>query len=380
MKKRSIAFYGFRGGKGGISHVMLNLLHAVADEGLKVHLLLNSTDIPELSKVKKNIEIKRLGDSTGFARIFRLSKYIKEEKPDVILCNRERANLTAVLAKKLAGSSTRVAFRVGMPMSFALERRNILKRTLRSFSIRYSYHNADHIIANSQAVAKDISDVTHIPQSVINVLNNPVVVPEIFKEAERPTEHPWFHKKDIPVILGIGRLAPQKDFSALIRAFSGVKKEMDTRLVILGDGKEREALLSLACELGIRDYVDLPGFVSNPFSFLKRASLFVLSSAWEGLPNVLMQAIALGTPVASTDCISGPREILKDGLYGPLVPVGDHKALSRAMLEVLQNPPQKAFLQQGAERYRADICAREYLKAMKLAEDTGAGLSPVQKA
>lgn len=364
--KCDIAFYGFRAGKGGISHVMLNLIHAVADEGLRVHLLLNSTDIPEISKVRKDIEIIELGESKGFFRILRLSRYLKEAKPKVLLCNRERANRTAVLARQLSRSSTRLAFRVGMPMQFALKRRNPIKKMLRKISIIYSYHRANHIIANSEAVARDISLVAKIPLSAIHVIDNPVVVPEIFKEAEKTPEHPWLRDKNVPLILGIGRLAPQKDFSTLIRAFSLVIKDKEARLVILGEGKEKDELLSLADELGIREHLDLPGFASNPFSYLKRASLFVLSSAWEGLPNVLMQAMALGIPVTATDCISGPREILKDGLYGPLVPVGDHKALSMAMLKVLDSPPEKEFLRKGALRYKADICAREYIKAMNL--------------
>jgi glycosyltransferase involved in cell wall biosynthesis len=364
--KCDIAFYGFRAGKGGISHVMLNLMHAIADEGLRVHLLLNSTDIPEVSKVRKDIEIVLLGESKGFFRILHLSRYLKEVKPEVLLCRRERANRTAVLARRSSGTSTRLAFRVGAPMESVLMKRNFIKRILRKIAIIYSYHRAEHIIANSSAVAGEVSRIARIPLSDIHVIGNPVVVPEIFKEAEGALSHPWFNDKNVPVILGAGRLASVKDFSTLIRAFSVVRKDKDVRLVILGEGKEKDKLLALAEELGIRQHVDLPGFASNPFSYYKRASLFVLSSVWEGLPNVLMEALAIGIPVVSTDCSSGPREILKDGLYGPLVPVGDCNALAAAMLKVLDSPLDKAFLQDGALRYRADICAREYIKAMNL--------------
>jgi glycosyltransferase involved in cell wall biosynthesis len=164
--------------------------------------------------------------------------------------------------------------------------------------------------------------------------------------------------------LGAGRLARQKDFRTLIRAFARVHAERHYRLVILGEGNDRAPLEALAVKLGLKDDIDLPGFVTNPFAYMSKAALFVLSSAWEGFGNVLAEAMALGVPVVSTDCPSGPREILQDGRYGPLVPVGDACALAKAMIDVLDHPPEKAFLQSASERFRVDKCGEAYLQVL----------------
>jgi len=184
--------------------------------------------------------------------------------------------------------------------------------------------------------------------------------------------HPWFQTGELPVVLGIGRLARQKDFPTLLRAFAQVRSRRPCRLVILGEGKERSALTALVERLGITPHVEMPGFVANPFAYLRRAALFVLSSAWEGSPNVLIEALALAVPSVATDCPSGPREILCEGRYGPLVPVGDDEALAEAMEAMLAAPPPAALLRRGADRFRDDGCARQYLDALGMAVGSGA--------
>jgi glycosyltransferase involved in cell wall biosynthesis len=164
--------------------------------------------------------------------------------------------------------------------------------------------------------------------------------------------------------MGVGRLTRQKDFPTLIRAFAAVRKVRDCRLVILGEGKDRPALEALAKEMGVGGDVDLPGFVENPYAHMSRASLFVLSSAWEGSPNVLTEALALGLPAVATDCPSGPREILEDGRYGPLVPVGDADALAGAILKTLTHPPESAELKRAAGPYTVEESSRRYLEAL----------------
>jgi glycosyltransferase involved in cell wall biosynthesis len=168
----------------------------------------------------------------------------------------------------------------------------------------------------------------------------------------------------VPVILGVGELCARKDFGTLIRAFALVRRERPARLVILGKGRQREKLEALARELGVGADVSLPGFVNNPYPYMKRASLFVLSSAYEGFGNVLVEALATGTPVVATDCPSGPREILEDGRYGPLVPVGDVRRLASSILDTLAHPPEPPLLVQAAERFRVESSAVQYLTAL----------------
>jgi glycosyltransferase involved in cell wall biosynthesis len=193
---------------------------------------------------------------------------------------------------------------------------------------------------------------------------NPVITNELFELAKTPLHHPWFKPKESPVILAAGRLTRQKDFPTLIQAFALVRPNFAARLIILGEGRDRTILQDLIVRLSLQDWIDLPGFVTNPYAYMKQADLFVLSSRWEGSPNVLTEAMALGLPVVATDCQSGPREILQEGRLGPLVPVGDSKALSQAMLRVLQDPLPAHQLEEGVKKYRDVISAQRYLDIM----------------
>jgi glycosyltransferase involved in cell wall biosynthesis len=359
-----VAVYGFRGGPGGISHVMQNLMHAMVDEGVSVDLLLDDPWIPEVARLSEKIRVIPFLGSNPFLRVPWLVRYLKTRSPAVLLTNREPANRDAFLARAFGCDATRIVVRVGMTLSKALGRRGFLKRSLRKSAIIACYRRADAIIANSEGVAKDISAVTGILRASIHVIRNPTVSREMFEEAEAPLDHPWFAPGAPPVILGVGRLARQKDFPTLIRAFAMLRSKRPCRLVILGEGKERKNLVSLASYLGIQTDAELAGHVSNPFSFMKRAALFVLSSAWEGSPNVLIQAMALGTPVVAADCWSGPREILQDGCLGPLVPVGDPDALAGAMAQTLDHPPLGQTLREAVVSYRADRCVKDYLQVM----------------
>jgi glycosyltransferase involved in cell wall biosynthesis len=196
---------------------------------------------------------------------------------------------------------------------------------------KYFYPLAGYIIGNSQGVAEDLRQVTGLPSNRIRLIYNPVVTPELGEMKDARLEHAWFDPGQPPVILAVGRLKPQKDFSTLIRAFAEVRKKRPCRLLILGEGPERSALEALIQELGLEQDVELPGFLENPCAYMSRASLFVLSSRWEGLPTVLIEALYCGVPIISTDCPSGPREILAGGQYGALVPVQDVSALADAI-------------------------------------------------
>jgi len=229
------------------------------------------------------------------------------------------------------------------------------------------YPQAHNIVAVSQGVAEDLSTLIQLSPDRVTVIYNPVITPNLLEQALAPLTHPWFEREQPPVILGAGRLSLQKDFPTLLRAFALVRQHRPARLVILGEGEERANLERLAIELGIQNDVSMPGFVDNPFAFMAKASVFVLSSAWEGFGNVLVEALACGCPVVATDCRSGPREILDNGRYGRLVPVGDHEALAKAILETLDNPDFPADRQtriQRAMEFSVDAAVDKYLKVL----------------
>jgi glycosyltransferase involved in cell wall biosynthesis len=231
---------------------------------------------------------------------------------------------------------------------------------------RLSYPWAQGVIAVSEEAADDLARVLNVPRWQIHVIYNPTYDDALLERAKEPVEHAWFRSGEPPVILGVGRLTHQKDFATLLRAFARVRKEVVCRLVILGEGDERARLQALAEELGVRRDVDLPGFVENPYAYMARAAIFVLSSRYEGLPNVLIEALACGVPVVSTDCPSGPREILLDGDAGVLIPVGDHDKMAQEIIHVLwdQGRARRFVLegQEGLGRFRPETCYYAHMK------------------
>ena len=238
----------------------------------------------------------------------------------------------AITANELSGATTRVAVSVHTTLSEAVPNVGNLRGRLVRYCVQLFYPLAYAVVAVSQGVAEDLICTTRIPESKVRVIYNPVVTPELFVRASEPLDHPWFIPGEPPVVLGVGSLRGAKDFATLIRAFALLRKEYPARLIILGEGQERPQLEALVRELGIEEDVILPGFDENPYNYMKQARVFVLSSQREGLPTVLIEAMALGTPVVSTDCPNGPREILEGGKWGTLVPRGNPEELAKAIL------------------------------------------------
>jgi glycosyltransferase involved in cell wall biosynthesis len=274
-----------------------------------------------------------------FGSIPALARYLRRERPDAMLSALNYGNLAAIFARHVAHSPTRLAVSEHNPLSVRVAKETQRRMRTLPASVGHFYRWADGIGAVSQGVADDLAATARLPRSSIRVTYNPVVTPELHAEAEQPLAHPWFAPGAPPVVIGAGRLQPQKDFANLIRAFARVRAQRPLRLLILGQGPLRAELEALARELGVGADVELHGFAPNRLAFMRRAGLFVLSSAWEGLPTVLIEALACGCPVVSTDCPSGPAEILDGGRYGGLAPTGDPAALARVMAAALDAPP-----------------------------------------
>lgn len=219
---------------------------------------------------------------------------------------------------------------------------------------------AGAVVANSCDVAGDLKRIAPGISPRVRVIRNPVVWPDLPARATERVDHTWLRDDKVPVVLAAGRLHPNKDHATLLRAFTLVAAERTARLIIIGEGVERNRLLALAQELGIADRVDLPGFQRNPFAWMARARVFVLSSVVEGAPNVLVQAMACGTTVVSTDCPGGAREILGDGAWGALTPVGDHMALAAAISDAMDHPMSPAKLIGRASDFSAESSISAY--------------------
>jgi glycosyltransferase involved in cell wall biosynthesis len=226
------------------------------------------------------------------------------------------------------------------------------------------YRGADGVVAVSDGVADDFANVTGFQRSCIRTIYNPVLTPDLSVAAEAAVEDPWLDGDEPPVVLGVGRLTTQKDFPTLLHAFARVRSQRLARLLILGEGDKRSELEALARNLGLAGEVRFPGYVDNPFAYMRRCAVFVLSSAYEGLPNSLIEAMACGAPVVSTDCPSGPAEILEGGRYGCLVPIGDAEAMASAILTILQDAPDTAGTRRRAEMFSVEASSAQYLSLL----------------
>ncbi|MEW5860320.1 MAG: glycosyltransferase [Cyanobacteriota bacterium] len=336
-------------GNGGAERIMLSLAQGFAKQGQKVDMVLTKAEGTYLAQVPPEVRVVDLKASQfdnrknfkfptslqSTSSLPKLVRYLRQERPLALLSATHYPNEIAVLAKHLARVPTRIV--VSEHITLSVEARRVDQRSSRLAPLmaRLFYPWADGIVAVSKGVAQDLALITRLPLERHPVIYNPVITPELIEKAKQPVEHPWFTDGEPPVVLGVGRLVEQKDFATLIRAFAEVRRVRPARLMILGDGKERSQLNTLVRELGLENDVALIGFVKNPYAYMARAAVFVLSSAWEGLPTVLIEAMAVGTPVVSTNCESGPEEILNNGKYGALVPVGDSKAIAQAILSVL---------------------------------------------
>ncbi|MDE3157905.1 MAG: glycosyltransferase [Acidobacteriota bacterium] len=368
---------------------MLNLAAAFSARGHRVDLVVCRAKGELRNEVPNGVKLVELrrgtwtwsrlrvlaADPTGLVSLLRppllrylpdLVRYLRRARPQVLLSALTNLNLVALWARRVAGVPTRLAVCEQNTVSHEVQAESNKRRGWRFFLplIARTYPRADAIIAVSAGVADDLSIRARIPRERILTIHNPVVTPDLEEKSRLLCAHPWFASSSPPVVLAVGRLAAQKDFPTLLRAFARLRRLRPARLVVLGEGEERTRLEALAHELGIAADVALPGFVSNPYTYIGRAAVLALSSVYEGLPSVVIEALACGCPVVSTDCPSGPAEILDDGAYGALVPVGDDAAMADAIRATLDAPPERNRLRARAALFSAESKVEQYLRVL----------------
>ncbi|TCJ15427.1 glycosyltransferase [Parasulfuritortus cantonensis] len=361
-----LAIFAATSGHSGVDRILANLVPAMIGRGVRVDVLGIQGHGPELPALPAGGRHLRFPVRHVATALPYLVRYLRRERPRVLLADKDRVNRTAWLARRLAGGDTRLALRLGTTVSQNLASRSWLDRVVQTGSMRLLYRHADHVLVPSLGAADDLAAYAGLARDAIRVVANPVVRPDMAALAAEPVAHPWFAAGAPPVLLGVGELSTRKDFATLVRAHARLVERLDCRLVILGEGRQRDALMRLAGQLGTADRLDLPGFVANPYPYMARAAAFALTSRWEGLGIVLVEALALGTPAAACDCPSGPREVLADGRYGPLVAVADDAALADALEGLLRRPPEREALKAAARPYTVAASAEAYLAALEL--------------
>lgn len=352
-------------GGGGAERVMLNLGRGLVAEGFNVDLVLGKAWGPHLEKVPPEIRIVDLGSAGVGGTVFALINYLQKSQPNSLLSALHYANEIAVWAKFLGKVSTKIIVSEHNTFSEAIQHISPTKKLLLPLFVRYFYPWADGIVGVSKGVAEDLAKSTGLNSDRIQYIYNPVITSELLQKATETLDHPWFQPGEPPVILGVGKLEAQKDFSTLIKAFAKVRKVRQVRLGILGWGPDEDSLTNLIQDYGLQDDAALLGYAVNPYPYMAKAAVFVLSSRWEGLPTVLIEAMAVGTPVISTNCKSGAAEILAEGRYGSLVPVGDSTAMAEAILKTIEgNNPVVAT--PWLEQFSQERATQEYLKVLGL--------------
>jgi glycosyltransferase involved in cell wall biosynthesis len=357
MSKISIFLTDLSG--GGAERVMLNLANGFVERGHEVELILVNLEGPYLDQLLPSIKVVNLNSGKLFKSILALIRHLKKSRPNILFSALEDTNLVALWAAKLAGVKTRLVVTVHNHLSNESKYATSFKRRFIPRLVPWFYPWADTVVAVSHGVANDLTHLG-LAHDHIKVIYNPVVTPNLFEKSTESIQHKWFQTNDCSVLLGVGRLTPQKDFQTLIKAFAEVRKHQSVKLIILGEGEERQSLQALIDQLNLTQDVDLIGFVSNPYAYMAKASVCVLSSAWEGFGNVLVESMAVGVPVVSTNCESGPSEILDDGNYGLLVAVGDTNALASAILQTLKTPAKPDTLKRRASEFSLDRALEHY--------------------
>lgn len=302
-----------------------------------------------------------------------IAEYIIAQKPDVIFARTAPLIVSALVGRYRSGVKTRV---VGsehnrLSVTHGAAEGPKWRYGLRPKVLRPFYEKCDALVAVSEGIRREILQATGMTGANVHTIHNPVVDETILSMAEAPAPHPWLEDPSLPVIVTVGKINPQKDHKTLVRAFSLVLKEHDARLIIVGGTRDnpaskayREAVEAEAQSLGLHDKLHFAGHQNNPFAYMRHASLFVLSSLWEGLGNVLVEALACGCQVVSTDCVSGPREILDGGRYGALVPVGDPASMADAIIGALRQRRTPEELMERARLFNVrDVAQRNLVLA-----------------
>ena len=346
---------------GGVQRSLLLLTEGFLKYGLQVDLIVGQAEGPFLSHVPAGAWLINLNARHVREALPGLIRYLKDSPPAALLSAQTHANILALWARQLSNRNIRVVVSEHNDMAALVRSPGAGRERLRPLFARLFYPWADSVVAVSSGAADSLATMTHLPRSSIHVIYNPLIPHDLESRIQVACNHPWLAPGGPPVLLAVGRLAEQKDYPCLLRALSILRQQMDVRLLILGEGSERPALETLVAALGLQAVVQMPGFVENPFAFMAHASVFVLSSAWEGFPSVLVEAMACAVAVVATDCPSGPAEILEDGRYGRLVPVGDPRMLAEALQDALVAPGPVEAARLRANQFTIERAVQEYL-------------------
>lgn len=357
---KSLAFFmPFLAG-GGAERVILTLAEEFSKRNIKIYLFLAKYKGEYIPQVPSNVKIINL-DTTSIYIIWRLSYFLKKINPDVLFSAMDRPNIITICSKIFSNYRGKTIISVHTTITRSCYNIPSLKSLMTLFLIKMLYNKADLIVTVSRGVANDLKNILKTGKKIITIYN-PFNIEKIIEKSREPISHSWFKEKKIPIVLSIGRLTKAKNFPLLIKSIGIARKKTPINLMILGEGEDRAKLVKLIKRLKLQENVRMPGFVDNPYKYMKQASVFVLPSLWEGFGNVLVEALATSTPIVSTDCPNGPREILENGKKGTLVPTANPHAMADAILKIIENPKEITSL--DIDKFNSEKIAQTYIDSI----------------
>ena len=350
---------------GGIQRAMLTLAGGLLKRGWAVDLLVVNGNGPLWQDIPKQARFIDLGKNRAVDTLGGVIKYLREHRPTVMLSSQTHLNAVAILGRMLSGWKGRLVLSEHIAILEHAKFSTGKKDRYNPLVARLLYRFGDAVIVVSQAAADELLQVTGLPAERVHVAYNPIVNEKMIEISFESPNHRWFKGQSYKIVLAAGRFTEQKDFLTLISAFKTVHLKLpNARLVILGEGKLESEYRALIKSLGLEEVIDLPGFQANPYSFMRYSQLFVLSSRWEGFGNVLVEAMACGTPVVSSDCPHGPSEVLENGKYGDLVAPGNETAMAEAIINSLERQHNRDALIARSLDFSVDKIIDQYEKTM----------------
>jgi len=346
---------------GGLERLFVALANEYASAGHAVEIVrIRGGETPYPDELDPSVTVTTLVTRGKASAIRRIARWMAHSRPEAVVTVKDHTAQVCVLARMLTRFRPRLVVVVSNTLSY------VARRRFQRFLIPRLYPRADRIVALSDGVAADLDATFGIPRGCVDVIHQPVIPNDLAERLTRPVGHPWFAgEREVPVLVGCGRLTHQKNFHLLISALARLRSHRPARLVILGEGVERESLQVHARELGVAEHVDLYGAVADPLPYMAAADVFVLSSRYEGFANVVAEAVATHVAVVSTDCPSGPREILQDGQLGWLVEPGNERELTDA-IDAALDAARPSVPGAAIDRFRPATIASQYLQSMGL--------------
>jgi glycosyltransferase involved in cell wall biosynthesis len=350
---------------GGAERSFVELANRFVQSGARVDFVLADCDGPYLAELSNAVRVVDFKTRRKIPTLIGLTRYLRAERPDILMSGLDPANAGAVIATKLAGVSTRCVLSQQSMMRALWQMDRPSSWSMWLWIMRQTYSRASLVICNSFAARSELTQEVGVAPARCIAIHNGIEIEQIQGLAREEIVDPWLADAAPPFIISVGRLTPMKDLSTVMQAFVLVRRSRECNLLILGDGIERSRLSALAASEGVAPYVRMPGFTANPFPWMARARVLVSASLIEGCPNVVQQALACGTPVVAADGLGGTAEVLENGRWGRLVPVKNPRAMAQAIIDSLDDPhPVDGRIraadfnpERTAERYMECMCA-----------------------